>query len=113
MTDMNTNTLPKISDVNSLTAAEMEDMCMSIPLNDSGSGSGAIATYEGATDSELEEIYRAFDEMLERDDKNNPQEIGYCGFPCDGRCQTCGGCGGGDYGGYNGYSGGFDMSGEV
>ena len=103
MTDMNTNTLPKMSDVNSLTAAEMEDMCMS---RAAAAAAEAAATHESATDSELEEIYRAFDEMLERDDKNNPQEIGYCGFPCDGRCQTCGG-------GYNGYSDGFDMSGEV
>lgn len=30
---------------------------------------------------------------------NEPAEIGYCGFPCDGYCQTCGG--------------GYDANGEI
>lgn len=37
----------------------------------------------------LEEVARQYDEMLAKE----MEAIGYCGFPCDGRCQTCGGTG--------------------
>jgi hypothetical protein len=47
----------------------------------------------------MEEISRAYDEMLAKEAAENPPEIGYCGFPCDGRCQTC--------------SSGFDLADEV
>ena len=42
---------------------------------------------------QMEEMEKAYDEMLAKEAKDNPVEIGYCGFPCDGRCQTCGGTG--------------------
>ena len=44
----------------------------------------------------MEEMSRAYDEMLAKEAEENPPEIGYCGFPCDGRCPTCGGAGGFD-----------------
>jgi hypothetical protein len=72
MTDISTQTEPKkMIDVNTLTAAEMEDMC---------------------EDQEaMEELYKMYDEMLEREADETPQYIGYCGFPCDGYCSECGG----------------------
>ena len=57
-------------------------------------------------DEQMETLYRQYDEMLKREAEENPPEIGYCGFPCDGKCATCGGSGGGS-------GGGFDMSDEV
>ena len=56
-----------------------------------------IYTYEYEfSDAELallEEVARQYDEMLAKEMEANRVEIGYCGFPCDGRCQTCGGTG--------------------
>ena len=46
---------------------------------------------------EINAMYDYLDEEVE--DKEN--ETGYCGFPCDGHCPTCGG------------AGTFDMDGEV
>lgn len=43
---------------------------------------------------EIESIYAAYDDMLDREAKENLPEIGYCGFPCDGKCSACGCTGG-------------------
>jgi hypothetical protein len=51
----------------------------------------------------MEEMSRQYDEILQRETEENPPEIGYCGFPCDGRCPTC----------IDSGAGGFDMSDEV
>lgn len=53
-------------------------------------------------EEQMEAMYRAYEAMLKREAEQNPPEIGYCGFPCDGKCATCGGSGDG-----------FDMSDEV
>lgn len=42
---------------------------------------------------QMEEMAKLYDTMLEKEAKENPIEIGYCGFPCDGRCQQCNGSG--------------------
>lgn len=38
----------------------------------------------------FEEIARQYDEVVAKEMEINLPEIGYCGFPCDGKCQTCG-----------------------
>lgn len=147
-----------MTQVNSLTAAEMEDMCAQVAGHDStgSAGNESVAVVESSGqkighcrypcdgscyECVMEEVQRSFDRqeeemisrqladmfqkgeiisrqfvdrfeedeminrqydaMLEQGERNNPQETSYCGFPCDGRCQTCG----------DGY--GFDMCDEI
>jgi hypothetical protein len=42
---------------------------------------------------ELEEIYAAYDEILKREEEQNPPQIGFCGFPCNFGCPACTDCG--------------------
>lgn len=49
----------------------------------------------------MEEINAMYDYLDEVEVEDTQDQIGYCGFPCDGHCPTCGG------------AGTFDMDGEV
>lgn len=51
-------------------------------------------------DADMAAVQQAYDRMLEAEAKAANLEIGYCGFPCDGKCSSC--CGSG-----------FDMEEEV
>ena len=80
MTDISTQLEPKrMVDVNALTVAEMEDMCEEQEQEQ-----------EQEQDA-MEELYKMYDEMIQREADEIPQYIGYCGFPCDGCCSECGG----------------------
>ena len=48
---------------------------------------------QGQDQESMEELYKMYDEMLQREAEETPQYIGYCGFPCDGYCSECGGRG--------------------
>ena len=51
--------------------------------------------------NQLMEEINAFYDYLDEEVEDEEDEAGYCGFPCDGHCPTCGG------------AGTFDMDGEV
>jgi hypothetical protein len=43
--------------------------------------------------NQIEEISNQYDEMVQDELEQNPIEIGYCGFICDGKCYDCIGSG--------------------
>ena len=92
-----TTNVDKITDVNTLTAAEMEDMCTGYVAPEVD----AKLDKNDEIENQLEELYRAYDEILQKEADENPPQIGYCGFPCDGCCSECGG------------NSGFDITDEV
>ena len=79
---------PKMTDIS--TQPEPKEMC------DQDQGQGQDQGQEA-----MEELYKMYDEMLQREAEETPQYIGYCGFPCDGYCSECGG------------RGTFDMADEI